>query len=169
MVTYTFGWTPTHAVYPAEVLSYQSRAKGLALVNILNKVVSCINTFGWALHLCLVIRSCWQYILAYLSPSRNLAGRLMSYSWFGTHLNWWCYTCLSLKPRYVYSADEAIKNRDDLINTSCITRVWHWSRSMRYFWSPALVNTACPALRCQMARRKLFDVLYFIIIACLPA
>ncbi|KAF8755292.1 General substrate transporter [Rhizoctonia solani] len=46
MVTYTVGWTPTHGVYPVEVLCYQSRAKGLALVNILNKAVSCINTFG---------------------------------------------------------------------------------------------------------------------------
>lgn len=36
------------ALYPAEVLSYQSRAKGLAFLNVVTQGSSCINTFGYA-------------------------------------------------------------------------------------------------------------------------
>ncbi|CCO34786.1 Lactose permease [Rhizoctonia solani AG-1 IB] len=46
MVVYSFGWTPNYSLYPAEVLSYQSRTKGLALCNLISKAVACINTFG---------------------------------------------------------------------------------------------------------------------------
>lgn len=35
------------ALYPAEVLSYQSRAKGLAFLNVVTQGSSCINTFGY--------------------------------------------------------------------------------------------------------------------------
>ena len=34
------------ALYPAEVLGYQARAKGLAFLGIVTQVASCINTFG---------------------------------------------------------------------------------------------------------------------------
>ncbi|KAG9103833.1 hypothetical protein FRC06_007645 [Ceratobasidium sp. 370] len=46
MVFFSFGWTPMQALYPAEVLSYQSRAKGLAFLNVVTQGSSCINTFG---------------------------------------------------------------------------------------------------------------------------
>ncbi|KAF9267447.1 general substrate transporter [Marasmius fiardii PR-910] len=46
MVVFSFGWTPMQALYPAEVLSYQARAKGLAFLNIYTQGSSCINTFG---------------------------------------------------------------------------------------------------------------------------
>ncbi|KAG7088451.1 hypothetical protein E1B28_012442 [Marasmius oreades] len=46
MVVFSFGWTPMQALYPAEVLSYQARAKGLAFLNIFTQAASCINTFG---------------------------------------------------------------------------------------------------------------------------
>jgi len=46
MVIFSFGWTPMQALYPAEVLSYQSRAKGLAFLNVVTQGSSCINTFG---------------------------------------------------------------------------------------------------------------------------
>jgi hypothetical protein len=46
MVVFSFGWTPTQALYPAEVLSYQNRAKGLAFLNVVTQGSSCINTFG---------------------------------------------------------------------------------------------------------------------------
>lgn len=46
MVFFSFGWTPLQALYPAEVLSYQNRAKGLALQGWVTSAVSCINTFG---------------------------------------------------------------------------------------------------------------------------
>jgi hypothetical protein len=34
------------ALYPSEVLSYESRAKGLALLGVITQASSCINTFG---------------------------------------------------------------------------------------------------------------------------
>jgi hypothetical protein len=46
MVFFSFGWTPLQALYPAEVLSYENRAKGLALSGWVTSAVSCINTFG---------------------------------------------------------------------------------------------------------------------------
>jgi len=46
MVFFSVGWTPIQALYPAEVLSYENRAKGLALQGIVTNSVSLINTFG---------------------------------------------------------------------------------------------------------------------------
>ncbi|KAF9013519.1 general substrate transporter [Cyathus striatus] len=46
MVIFSFGWTPMQALYPAEVLSYQARAKGLAFLGIVAQVSTLINTFG---------------------------------------------------------------------------------------------------------------------------
>jgi len=46
MVFFSFGWTPLQALYPAEVLRYENRAKGLALSGWVTNAVSCINTFG---------------------------------------------------------------------------------------------------------------------------
>jgi len=46
MVVFSFGWTPMQALYPAEVLSYEARAKGLAFLGIVAQVSSLINTFG---------------------------------------------------------------------------------------------------------------------------
>ncbi|CAA7261515.1 unnamed protein product [Cyclocybe aegerita] len=46
MVVFSFGWTPMQALYPAEVLSYQARAKGLAFLGIVSQVSTLINTFG---------------------------------------------------------------------------------------------------------------------------
>lgn len=34
------------ALYPTEVLTFETRAKGLALQNLLTQAVSCINTFA---------------------------------------------------------------------------------------------------------------------------
>ncbi|KAL1674122.1 general substrate transporter [Schizophyllum commune] len=46
MVVFSYGWTAMQALYPAEVLGYQARAKGLAFLGIVTQVASCINTFG---------------------------------------------------------------------------------------------------------------------------
>ena len=46
MVFFSFGWTPLQALYPAEILPFQNRAKGLALQGWATSAVSCINTFG---------------------------------------------------------------------------------------------------------------------------
>ncbi|KAL0069758.1 hypothetical protein AAF712_003027 [Marasmius tenuissimus] len=46
MVVFSFGWTPMQALYPAEVLNYQARAKGIAFLTVATQAASCINTFG---------------------------------------------------------------------------------------------------------------------------
>lgn len=45
-VFFSFGWTPLQGLYPAEILSYEVRAKGLALQGWFAAVFSLINTFG---------------------------------------------------------------------------------------------------------------------------
>lgn len=68
MVFFSFGWTPLQALYPAEVLAYENRAKGLALQGIVTNSVSLINTFGlpvalpaigWKTYL---IFGCWDIV-----------------------------------------------------------------------------------------------------------
>jgi len=46
MVFFSFGWTPLQGLYPAEVLAYENRAKGLALQGWCTSAASLINTFG---------------------------------------------------------------------------------------------------------------------------
>lgn len=46
MVFFSFGITPLQALYPAEVLAFENRAKGLALQGWVTNAVSLINTFG---------------------------------------------------------------------------------------------------------------------------
>ncbi|KAF8807122.1 general substrate transporter [Phlegmacium glaucopus] len=46
MVVFSFGWTPMQALYPAEVLGYEARAKGLAFVGIVSQIANLINSFG---------------------------------------------------------------------------------------------------------------------------
>ena len=43
MVVFSFGWTPVQAVYPAEVLSYEARAKGLGSQSIFSNAAACIK------------------------------------------------------------------------------------------------------------------------------
>ena len=46
MVVFSWGWTPMQALYPAEVLSYEARTKGLAFLTVVTQASGCINTFG---------------------------------------------------------------------------------------------------------------------------
>ena len=46
MVFFSVGWTPLQALYPSEILSYQNRAKGLALQGWGASAAGLINTFG---------------------------------------------------------------------------------------------------------------------------
>ena len=64
MVFFSFGWTPLQALYPAEVLSFENRAKGLALQGLVTSAVSCINTFGLPSALAALP---WQTYLIFMS------------------------------------------------------------------------------------------------------
>ena len=46
MVCFSFGFTPLQGLYPAEVLTFENRAKGLSLQGWCTNAVSTINTFG---------------------------------------------------------------------------------------------------------------------------
>ncbi|KAF8917115.1 general substrate transporter [Mucidula mucida] len=74
MVVFSFGWTAMQALYPAEVLGYQARAKGLAFLNICTQASSCINTFGlpvalekltWKVYLIFTIWDAFESVVIY--------------------------------------------------------------------------------------------------------
>lgn len=46
MICFSFGMTPLQGLYPAEVLSFENRAKGLSLQGWCSNAISCINTFA---------------------------------------------------------------------------------------------------------------------------
>ena len=46
MVFFSFGFTPLQGLYPAEVLTFENRAKGLSLQAWVTSLCSLINTFG---------------------------------------------------------------------------------------------------------------------------
>ncbi|KAF9497680.1 general substrate transporter [Pleurotus eryngii] len=74
MVVFSFGWTPMQALYPAEVLSYEARAKGLAFLGIVSQCALLINTFGlpvaleritWKVYVIFAIWDLFEVIVIY--------------------------------------------------------------------------------------------------------
>ncbi|KAK7056820.1 hypothetical protein VNI00_002537 [Paramarasmius palmivorus] len=74
MVVFSFGFTPMQALYPAEVLSYQARAKGLSFLNCVTQASSLINTFGlpvalerigWKTYLIFVVWDIFECVIIY--------------------------------------------------------------------------------------------------------
>ena len=43
---FSFGWTPLQAMYSVECLSYEIRAKGMALSSVLTNIALLVNQFG---------------------------------------------------------------------------------------------------------------------------
>ncbi|KAI0044397.1 general substrate transporter [Auriscalpium vulgare] len=76
MVVYSFGWTPMQALYGAEVLSYEARAKGLAFLNLVNQASSCINTFAlpvalekitWKVYIIFLVWDAFEFLVIYFT------------------------------------------------------------------------------------------------------
>ncbi|KAK0503894.1 general substrate transporter [Armillaria luteobubalina] len=74
MVVFSYGWTSMQALYPAEVLGYQARAKGLAFLNICTQGSTLINTFGlpvalerikWKTYLIFTIWDTFECVMIY--------------------------------------------------------------------------------------------------------
>ncbi|KAF8655480.1 hypothetical protein AX16_003038 [Volvariella volvacea WC 439] len=74
MVVFSFGWTPMQALYPAEVLSYEARAKGLAFLGIVTQTSSLINTFAlpialdkitWKVYIIFLIWDAFEVVMIY--------------------------------------------------------------------------------------------------------
>ncbi|KAI0031233.1 general substrate transporter [Vararia minispora EC-137] len=75
MVIFSFGWTPMQGVYAAEVLAYESRAKGLAFYTIVSQAVSLINTFAlpialqritWKVYVIFLAWDCFEVVMLWL-------------------------------------------------------------------------------------------------------
>ncbi|KIJ54593.1 hypothetical protein M422DRAFT_24530 [Sphaerobolus stellatus SS14] len=76
MVVFSFGWTPMQALYPAEILGYEMRAKGLSFLLVVVQAVSCINTFalpialqkiGWKVYLIFLCWDAFEFAVVYFS------------------------------------------------------------------------------------------------------
>ncbi|KAF8516839.1 general substrate transporter [Hysterangium stoloniferum] len=76
MVVFSFGWTPIQALYPAEILSYESRAKGLSFLLVVVQAVGCINTFalpvalkniGWKVYLIFLLWDAFEFVTVYFT------------------------------------------------------------------------------------------------------
>ncbi|KAJ6584954.1 general substrate transporter [Mycena capillaripes] len=74
MVVFSFGWTAMQAVYPAEVLSYEVRTKGLAFLGLCTQSASLITTFGmpsaisalkWKIYLVYMVWDIFEWIVIY--------------------------------------------------------------------------------------------------------
>ncbi|EJD50722.1 general substrate transporter [Auricularia subglabra TFB-10046 SS5] len=76
MVVFSFGYTGMQALYPAEVLTYQMRAKGLAFLALVAQAASCINTFGlpvaldkigWKVYVIFCIWDAFEVVVIYFT------------------------------------------------------------------------------------------------------
>lgn len=56
-------WTPCQALYPAEVLTYNARAKGLAMSGLWLNIVSFVNTYAAPVG---ITNSGWKFYILYL-------------------------------------------------------------------------------------------------------
>ncbi|KAJ7250892.1 general substrate transporter [Mycena haematopus] len=74
MVVFSFGYTAMQAVYPAEVLSYEARTKGLAFLGICSQTATLITTFGmpsaiaalqWKIYLVYMVWDIFEWIVIY--------------------------------------------------------------------------------------------------------
>ncbi|KAJ7863141.1 general substrate transporter [Mycena olivaceomarginata] len=74
MVVFSFGWTAMQALYPAEVLSYEARTKGLAFLGICSQSAQLVTTFGmpsaiaaltWKIYLVYMAWDIFEWIIIY--------------------------------------------------------------------------------------------------------
>lgn len=64
LVVFAFAWTPAQSLYPTEVLAFQTRAKGLAFMNLLSKIVSVFNTYVPPIA---ISRAGWRFYILYIA------------------------------------------------------------------------------------------------------
>ncbi|CDO72080.1 hypothetical protein BN946_scf184962.g23 [Trametes cinnabarina] len=63
LVVFAFAWTPAQSLYPTEVLAFNTRAKGLALMNLLVNVASMFNTYVPPVA---ITRASWRFYIFYI-------------------------------------------------------------------------------------------------------
>ncbi|KAI0793791.1 general substrate transporter [Fomes fomentarius] len=64
LVVFAFAWTPAQSLYPTEVLAFQTRAKGLAFMNLLSKIVNVFNTYVPPIA---ISRAGWRFYILYIA------------------------------------------------------------------------------------------------------
>ena len=62
LFAFAFVWTPCQALYPAEVLAYNARGKGLAMSGLWLNIVSFVNTYAAPVG---ITRSGWKFYFLY--------------------------------------------------------------------------------------------------------
>jgi len=76
LVVFAFAWTPLQSLYPSEVLAYNSRAKGLAYLNLMNNAVKVMNTYvppiaitnsGWKFYILYVVWDAFGVVVIYFT------------------------------------------------------------------------------------------------------
>lgn len=63
LVGFAFAWTPAQSLYPTEVLAYNTRAKGLAFMNLLVNVANVFNTYVPPVA---IARASWRFYIFYI-------------------------------------------------------------------------------------------------------
>ncbi|KAH9849895.1 general substrate transporter [Lenzites betulinus] len=63
LVVFAFAWTPAQSLYPTEVLAYNTRAKGLAFMNLLVNIASVFNTYVPPVA---IARASWRFYIFYI-------------------------------------------------------------------------------------------------------
>ncbi|OSD05262.1 general substrate transporter [Trametes coccinea BRFM310] len=63
LVVFAFAWTPAQSLYPTEVLAFNTRAKGLAFMNLLVNIASVFNTYVPPVA---IARASWRFYIFYI-------------------------------------------------------------------------------------------------------
>ncbi|OZJ02363.1 hypothetical protein BZG36_04479 [Bifiguratus adelaidae] len=75
LVVFAFAWTPMQSLYPTEVLAYNTRAKGLAYMNLMVNAVNVLNTYvppvaiansGWKFYILYIVWDAFGVLIIYL-------------------------------------------------------------------------------------------------------
>ncbi|KAH8801366.1 general substrate transporter [Xylogone sp. PMI_703] len=76
LVVFAFAWTPMQSLYPSEVLAYNTRAKGLAFMNLVVNAVNVLNTYvppiaitnsGWKFYILYVVWDAFGVVVIYFT------------------------------------------------------------------------------------------------------
>ncbi|KAI8985678.1 general substrate transporter [Trametes punicea] len=63
LVVFAFAWTPAQSLYPTEVLAFNTRAKGLAFMNLLVNIAGVFNTYAPP---AAIARASWRFYIFYI-------------------------------------------------------------------------------------------------------
>ncbi|KAI0718074.1 general substrate transporter [Cerioporus squamosus] len=63
LIVFTFSWTPAQSLYPTEVLTFSTRAKGLAFMNLLVNIANVFNTYVPPVA---IARASWRFYTFYI-------------------------------------------------------------------------------------------------------